>query len=837
MRKRFLTVLISIAALSASGIGVYLLLRCWATPWLVWFGLSALFAAVAARRQKIAIAALLVVLLTLFLYNGVLARQPGLSCTCLPGDKDCDQQCPVGHCCCRGECTPNSDPCCQSGSDAPPSISGEVLCGQWGNGSWCRQNARLKLTASDPQGYAVTIRGKLNNVPFNCGTTTSCILALPQGTGTAHYTATASNSGMTASGSTTWAYDPNPPTLTDAVTGIAGLNGWYISPVTDQASASDSISGLAYVQCRLDGGGWIEGQCTVTSDGIHTVDFRALDRAGNVASLTRTVSVDQTPPMYSTSISGTAGNSPWYVSPATITVSASDATSGVGRVEYNQNGAGWQVGSSVVSNEGVNTIEIRVTDNAGNVSSGSLTVYVDTTSPTLTDVIRGTAGNSPWYVSPVTVDISGSDATSGLANVVLTVDGAPAASPITLDDGVHAVSATATDNAGNTSTLERTIHVDTRPPQINGELSGTAGENGWYVSPVTVSASASDPEPGSGLQTLTYALNGGAWAAYAGPLTVVDDGAHTLTFRAADAAGHTAETSLNVRVDTTPPVFSFSPSGTPGNNGWYVSDVLLNIAASDATSGVMSVENNDNGAGWSAGDSVTLHDGQHTVQARVIDNAGNAATGATQVKVDTLPPVLSLVLNGVQEKDHYITEVMAQLFVKDETSGVARTLVTQDGSAIALPVMISQGTHNVYYEAEDVAGNLASRVQAVTVALPVTPTPQPTEAPKLVLVLPTIFFVPTQPAPTPTPIIQVTPEPTQPAPQAKVFAPLTVGALLLFGAFSLLFDPRPAAWRRIVRSAQPYMTYMTWRYDDRFHGSSACALNHHHHHPGGNMEV
>jgi hypothetical protein len=608
----------------------------------------------------------------------------------------------------------------------------------------------LKLTASDPQGYAVTISGKLNNVPFNCGTTTSCILALPQGTGTAHYTATASNSGMTASGSTTWAYDPNPPTLTDAVTGIAGLNGWYISPVTDQASASDSISGLAYVQCRLDGGGWIEGQCTVTSDGIHTVDFRALDRAGNVASLTRTVSVDQTPPMYSTSISGTAGNSPWYVSPATITVSASDATSGMGRVEYNQNGAGWQVGSSVVSNEGVNTIEIRVTDNAGNVSSGSLTVYVDTRPPQVSGELSGTAGENGWYVSPVTVSASGSDATSGLANVVLTVDGAPVASPITLDDGVHAVSATATDNAGNTSTLERTIYVDTMPP-----------------------------------------------------------------------------------------VISFSPSGTPGNNGWYVSDVLLNIAASDATSGVMSVENNDNGSGWSAGDSVTLHDGQHTVQARVIDKAGNAAMGATQVKVDTMPPVLSLVLNGVQENGHYITEVMAQLDVKDKTSGVARTLVTQDGSAIALPVMISQGTHNVYYEAEDVAGNLASRVQVVTVALPVTPTPtptpQPTEAPKLVLALPTIFSVPTiRPAPTPTPIIQVTPEPTQPAPQAKVFAPLTLGALLLFGAFSLLLDPRPAAWRRIVRSAQPYMT---WRYDDRFHGFSACALNHHHHHPDGNMEV
>ncbi len=141
---------------------------------------------------------------------------------------------------------------------------------------------------------------------------------------------------------------------------------------------------------------------------------------------------------------------------------------------------------------------------------------------------------------------------------------------VPLLEGENAFTFWALSSWGDSSRMgSLSARVDTRPPQVSGELSGTPGENSWYVSPVTVSASASDPEPGSGLQTLTYALNGGAWAAYAGPLTV-DDGAHALTFRAADAAGHIAETGLNVRVDTQPPVLQTALDGEQAN-GWYLS--------------------------------------------------------------------------------------------------------------------------------------------------------------------------------------------------------------------------------------------------------------------------
>lgn len=97
-----------------------------------------------------------------------------------------------------------------------------------------------------------------------------------------------------------------------------------------------------------------------------------------------------------------------------------------------------------------------------------------------------------------------------------------------------------------------TARVDTQPPQVDGSLSGTAGEAGWYVSPVTFTASASDPQPGSGIETFSYSLDGNGWTAYAAPVTV-SDGLHTVTFRAQDLAGHVTEISQSVQVDTLPP--------------------------------------------------------------------------------------------------------------------------------------------------------------------------------------------------------------------------------------------------------------------------------------------
>ena len=98
--------------------------------------------------------------------------------------------------------------CCGNGggggpTNQPPTITAALLCARYGTNDWCRHGAQLQLSASEPQGYAVSIIGDVGNgVEFTCGS--SCIEDLPEGSGTASYTVTAPTSNLSISGSIAW---------------------------------------------------------------------------------------------------------------------------------------------------------------------------------------------------------------------------------------------------------------------------------------------------------------------------------------------------------------------------------------------------------------------------------------------------------------------------------------------------------------------------------------------------------------------------------------------------------------------------------------------------------
>ncbi|MFE4414814.1 chitobiase/beta-hexosaminidase C-terminal domain-containing protein, partial [Streptomyces sp. NPDC056821] len=110
------------------------------------------------------------------------------------------------------------------------------------------------------------------------------------------------------------------------------------------------------------------------------------DKAGNtsaVKSVQFTVVAaqpeDKTPPETSATVSGTKDASGNYVGSATVTVSASDAGSGVARIEYSLDGGPYLQYSApvVIDRAGSHAFLYRATDKAGNTStpkSLSLTV-------------------------------------------------------------------------------------------------------------------------------------------------------------------------------------------------------------------------------------------------------------------------------------------------------------------------------------------------------------------------------------------------------------------------------------------------------------------------------
>src|SRR4029453_13965606 len=82
--------------------------------------------------------------------------------------------------------------------------------------------------------------------------------------------------------------------------------GWTASPVTVTLSPTDAsgTSGVAQTHYKGDGGSWRTGTSVAvpapadhSSDGVHTITYRATDNAGNVESdRTALVRIDTTAP-------------------------------------------------------------------------------------------------------------------------------------------------------------------------------------------------------------------------------------------------------------------------------------------------------------------------------------------------------------------------------------------------------------------------------------------------------------------------------------------------------------------------------------------------------------
>jgi len=635
-----------------------------------------------------------------------------------PGERGCNAKPPDKGCCFAYETT--CDPDCSDPGDPtpppppvyqPPSISGSVSCGNPGSSGWCKNAAALNLSASDPQGFSITIAGDIAGTAFSCAGP-NCSQTLPVGSGTIHFQASASTSGLSSGvGSTSFAFDPTPPSATLAVSGASGSNGWYTS-ASVSTTGSDGTSGIAFTQVSVDGGGW-QPSASLT-EGTHSVVGRSGDNAGNVNTTpSQIVRVDATAPAIAASITSGSLVAGWYVTDVGFIAVASDATSGLALIEHRLDGGTWSSGSSLtVSSEGIHSIDFRATDNAGLRATTSLSVKLDKTAPLITFTPTGTLGINGWYTSPVTLQINAADPLSGVASIENRLDAGSwmPGNILILDEGEHTVEARATDKAGNlsavTSATTTGIKVDTTAPTLSLALTGTLGKNAWYFSNVTVTASVSDAT--SGIALTEHRLNGGSWQSGTS-VTASTDGPHTVDFRTTDQAGNQTSSSRSFKIDQTMPLLSFTPTGTSGENGWYLSDVGLVINSSDAESGIEPSEYQVNGGAWVTGASLLLSEGVQQVDARVSDQAGNISTSSLTLQIDTTSPAQTISLSGTPGKnDWFISNVNASVKVSDATSGMALTEYRLDGGSWQSSTSVvasSDGAHTVEFRTTDKAGN------------------------------------------------------------------------------------------------------------------------------------
>lgn len=253
--------------------------------------------------------------------------------------------------------------------------------------------------------------------------------------------------------------------------------------------------------------------------------------------------------------------------------------------------------------------------------------------------------------------------------------------------------------------------TDATPPVTTDSIYGTAGANGWYLSPVTVSLSASDNSGGSGVKSTTYSLDGGAQATYSAPFQVTGDSNHTLTFGSTDNAGNAeAAHTIYIPIDTVAPVITVPANVTQEATGPLTIVSLGTATANDAVDGPVTVTSN-------ATSSYTV--GTTIIQYNATDLAGNTASAYQYVTIrDTTPPALSLPVQVmVQATGPSGAQVAFLANATDLVDGpVTPVCSPQSGSTFAF------GNDSVTCTATDAHGNAATGTFPVYIINKIPPT-------------------------------------------------------------------------------------------------------------------
>jgi hypothetical protein len=291
--------------------------------------------------------------------------------------------------------------------------------------------------------------------------------------------------------------------------------------------------------CTIPGHGSMQGILTVTEGGGE----------------------DTTAPDTTVKVDGDKNAEGAYVGQATVTVSATDAGSGVDKIEYAVGADGpWQPYTApvVVNEVGTHKIRYRASDKAGNVAAEKAVDFAvvapptdDKTPPETSATVSGEKNEQGQYLGMATVTVTASDTGSGVNTIEYAIGAAGAWQPYTApvmvhEAGTHKVRYKATDKAGNAA-AEKAVDFtvvtppaeDKTPPVTSATVSGEKNSDGAYITSAKVTLTATDAD--SGVDKVEYSLDGGPYLAYTSPVIVDRVGFHTVLHRATDKAGNTSE--------------------------------------------------------------------------------------------------------------------------------------------------------------------------------------------------------------------------------------------------------------------------------------------------------
>ncbi|KFE70050.1 polymorphic toxin-type HINT domain-containing protein [Hyalangium minutum] len=364
-------------------------------------------------------------------------------------------------------------------------------------------------------------------------------------------------------------------------------------------------------------------------EGPNALVAEVRDQCGNVARVCRPVVLTTAPP--TVVIEGVTDG---QVSREPLHPTWTVTSSGPVTVEATLDGAPF-VGGTAVTAEGSHELRVMVRDAAGREAQAQVGFAIDTTPPrlTLTGVEEGERRNTPAVLGfTVEEEHPGS--------VEATLDGAPMASGDTVSaEGAHVWTVAATDAAGNRSEVQRHFVVDVTAPTL--EVLSPAPGSFTQAGSVEVVVAAADDGPVAGVWLGNAELTLGTDGKYRS-LVVLEEGSNLLVLVARDAAGNSAQSSLAVTRDSTPPQLTLT---TPAEGAKVAGDsVQVEGQAQDTTPLTVRV------AGMTAAVaadghfqlSVAVAQGPVSLEVVATDAAGNTARLVRGIRVNTTPPRLDL---------------------------------------------------------------------------------------------------------------------------------------------------------------------------------------------------
>ena len=433
--------------------------------------------------------------------------------------------------------------------------------------------------------------------------------------------------------------DNTDPTVTISL----NPSGWTNSSVSTTFTIEDNAAIAYYVlngttrNIDTDGSeGYTKKTYTKSYSSNTDISITVYDAAGNSKTVTKSISkIDKVAPTIS-SVSGSPNS--WTNGNITLTVSASDADSGLASEGYSfDNGTTWQTGKSkIVATR--DTINVKVKDKAGNISDVyNFTPLYDNEKP----VINSVTGNpDSWTNQDVTLTVNAVDAgDSGIESYSFDNGASWQPSNSKTFHTNQTVNIKVKDKAGNISDLTTVdiAKIDKDPPAIN---SISKSPESWTDEKVTLSVSATD----SVTQVSMYSFdNGVTWQSSSSKEFDINQ---TVNIKVKDEVGNESGvvSVLIDKIDKDNPVITSVDAPTE----WTNTDVTVVVHANDGNgSGVASYSFN-NGQSWNSSSS-RVYGSYNNIKIIVRDALGHeSAVWNQEIKIDKLPP--NVTISGSCEK-------------------------------------------------------------------------------------------------------------------------------------------------------------------------------------------